>query len=74
MKDCKFSIGTHLQFAIKECINANTFPEILKEDYVTPNYQNGNRHNPEKYRPTSVTLTLAKKTSLGSNIGTFRFE
>ena len=33
---CKLSIGTHLQFAINECINANTFPEILEEAYVTP--------------------------------------
>ena len=31
LKDCKLSIGTHLQFAINECINANLFPEILKE-------------------------------------------
>ena len=35
LKDCKLSIGTHLQFAINECINANTFPEILKKAYVT---------------------------------------
>ena len=31
MKDCKLSIRTHLQFAINECINANTFPGLLKE-------------------------------------------
>ena len=60
LKDCKLSIGTHLQFAINECINANTFPEILKEAYVTPIYKKGDRHNPENYRPISVTPTLAK--------------
>ena len=60
LKDCKLSIGTHLQFAINECINANTFPEILKEAYVTAIYKKGDRHNPENYRPISVTPTLAK--------------
>ena len=60
MKDCKLSIGTHLQFAINECIYANTFPEILKKAYVTPIYKKGDRHNPENYRPISVTQTLAK--------------
>ena len=55
LKDCKLSIGTHLQFAINECINANTFHEILKEAYVTPIYKKGDRHNPENYRPISVT-------------------
>ena len=59
LKDCKLSIATHLQFAIKECINPNTFPEILKGDYVTPIYKKGGRHNPENYRPISVTPTLA---------------
>ena len=60
LKDCNLSIGTHFQFAINECINANTFPEILKEAYVTPIYKKGDRHNPERYRPISVTPTLAK--------------
>ena len=60
LKDCKLSIGTHLQFAINECINANTFPEILKEAHVTPIYEKGDRHNLENYRPILVTPTLAK--------------
>ena len=60
MKDCKLSIGTHLQFAINECINANTLSEILKEAYVNPIYKKGDRHNPENYRPISVTPKLAK--------------
>ena len=60
LKDCKLSIGTHLQFAINECINANTFPEILNEAYVTPIYKKGDRHNPENCRPISGTPTLAK--------------
>ena len=47
LKDCKLSTGTHLQFAINECINANTFPEILKEAYVNPIYKKGDRHNHE---------------------------
>ena len=41
-------------------MNANTFPEILKEAYVTPIYKKGDRHNPENYRPISVTPTLPK--------------
>ena len=60
LKDCKLSIGTHLQFAINECINANTFPEVLKEAYITPIYKKGDRHNPENYSPISFTPTLAK--------------
>ena len=60
LKDCKLSIGTHLQFAIKECMNTNTFPEILNGAYVTPIYKKGDRHNTENYRPISVTPTLAK--------------
>ena len=47
-KNCKLSIATQLQFAINECINANTFPEVLKEAYVTPIYTKRDRHNPEK--------------------------
>ena len=77
LKDCKLSIKIHLQFAINECINANTLPEFLKEAYVTPIYNKGDSHNPENYRPISVTPTLAKnfeKTSLGANVGTFRCE
>ena len=57
------SIGTHLQFAIKDCINANTFPEILKEAYVTPIYKKGDTHNPENSGFSSqllVTPTLSK--------------
>ena len=41
-------------------INANTFPEILKGAYVTPIYKKYDRHNPENYRPISVTPTLEK--------------
>ena len=55
----KLSIETHLQFAIK-CINANTFPDALKEAYVSPIYNRGDRRSPENDRPISVTPTLAK--------------
>ena len=41
LKNCKLSIGTHLKFAINECINTNTFPDILKEAYETPIYKKG---------------------------------
>ena len=60
LKNCKLSIGTHLQFAINESISANAFPEILKEAYVTPIYKKGDSHNPENYRSFLVTPTLAK--------------
>ena len=60
MKDCKLSIGTHLQFAINKCINTNTFPDILNEAYVTPIYKKCDRPNPENYRPISVTPTSGK--------------
>ena len=60
LNDCKLSTGTHLQFATNEYINANTFPENLKEAYVTPIYKKGDRHNPENYQPILVTPTLAK--------------
>ena len=32
----KMSIGTHLQFAINECISKNVFPDVLNKAYVTP--------------------------------------
>ena len=60
LKDSKLSIGTHLQFVVNECINKNTFPNILKTAHVTPVYKKGDRLEPENYRPLSVTPTLAK--------------
>ena len=60
LKDSKLSIGTHLQFVVNECINNNTFPNILKTAHVTPVYKKGDRLEPENYRPISVTPTLAK--------------
>ena len=60
LKDSKLSIGTHLQFFVNECINKNTFPNILKTAHVTPVYKKGDRLEPENYRPISVTPTLAK--------------
>ena len=60
LKDSKLSIGTHLQFVVNECINKNTFPNILKTAHVTPVYKKGDRLEPENYRPISVTPTLAK--------------
>ena len=38
-KCSKKSIGTHLQFAINECISKNDFPVVLKKAYVTPIYK-----------------------------------
>ena len=60
LKDSKLSIGTHLQFVVNECVNKNTFPNILKTAHVTPVYKKGDRLEPENYRPISVTPTLAK--------------
>ena len=55
------SIGTHLQFAINECISKNVFfPDVLKKAYVTPIYKKGDPLEAENYRPISVTPTLAK--------------
>ena len=54
------SIGTHLQFAINECISKNIFPDILKKAFVTPIYQKGDPLEAENYKPISVTPTLAK--------------
>ena len=31
LKNCKLSIGFQLQFAIDECLNTNTLPDILKK-------------------------------------------
>ena len=59
LKDCNLSIGTHLKFAINECINKNTFPDILKKTYAPFIYKK-DRQNPVNYRPISVTPTLAK--------------
>ena len=54
------SIGTHLQFAINECISKNIFPDIFKKAYVTPIYKKGDPLEAGNYRPISVTPTLAK--------------
>ena len=54
------SIGTHLQFAINECISKNIFPDVLKKAYITPIYKKGDPLEAENYRPISVTPTLAK--------------
>ena len=59
-KCSKMSIGTHLQFAINECISKNIFPDILKKAYVTPIYKKGDPLEAGNYRPISVTPTLAK--------------
>ena len=39
IKCSKMTIGTHLQFAINECISKNFFPDVLKKAYVTPIYK-----------------------------------
>ena len=59
-KCSKVSIGTHLQFAINECISKNNFPDVLKKAYVTPIYKKVDPLEAENYRPVSVTRTLAK--------------
>ena len=59
-KCSKMSIGTHLQFAINECISKNVFPDVLKKAYVTPIYKKGDPLEAENYGPISVTPTLAK--------------
>ena len=56
----KLSIGTHLQFAVNECINKKIFPNFLKTAYITPVFKKGDQLEPENYRPKSVTPTLAK--------------
>ena len=39
LKHSKLSFGTQLQFVVNECINRNTFPNILKTAHVTPVYK-----------------------------------
>ena len=58
-KCSKMSIGTHLQFAINECISKNIFPDVLKKAYVTP-IKKSDPLEAENCRPISVTPTLAK--------------
>ena len=43
LKNSKLSIETQLQFVVKECINKNTFPIILKTTHLTPVYKAGDR-------------------------------
>ena len=59
-KCSKLSIGTHIQFAINECISKNVFPDVLKKAYLTPIYKKSDPLEAENYRPISVTPTLAK--------------
>ena len=54
------SIGFRLQFAIDECLNTNTLPDILKEANITPICKKCDRQNPENYPPITVTPTLRK--------------
>ena len=60
LKDSKLSISTHLQFVVNECMNKNTFLNILKTAHVTPVYKKVDRLEPENYRPISVKPTVAK--------------
>ena len=50
-KCSKMSIGTHLRFAINECISKNIFPDIIKKAYVTPIYKKGVPLEAGNYRP-----------------------
>ena len=59
-KFSKISIGTHLQFAINECISQNDFPDVLKKAYITLNYEKGDPLESINYKPISVTPTLSK--------------
>ena len=60
LKCSKMSIGTHLQFAINECISKNVFPDVVKKAHVAPIYKKGDPLEAENYRPNSVTPILAK--------------
>ena len=59
-KNKEFSIETHLQFVVNECIIKNTIHNFLKTAHITPVYQKRDQQEPENYRPISVTPTLAK--------------
>ena len=48
-KNSKLSIGTHLKFVVSECINKNTFSNILKTAHVTPVYTKRDGLEPENY-------------------------
>ena len=59
-KCSKMSIGTHIQFAIIECIHEIIFPDVLKKAYVTPIYKKDDQLEAENYRSISFKPTLAK--------------
>ena len=59
-KCIKMSIGTHLQFALNECISKNFILDVLQKAYVTPIYKKGDALESENYRQISVTPILAK--------------
>ena len=60
LKNCKLSIGFRLQFAIDECLNTNTLPDILKEANITPICKKCDQQNPEIYSQITVTPILTK--------------
>ena len=48
---------THI---INTSIRTNVFPSILKKARITPLFKNGERENPNNYRPISVLPTISK--------------
>ena len=61
LKDCRNVIAQPLCYLINAFIIEGKLPNHLKHALVTPFYKKGNREDPCKYRPISITPGLTKK-------------
>ena len=60
LKDCSDLIATSLCSIFNQSIISGIFPEEWKSAKVTPLFKNGQRSDPNNYRPISVTPIVAK--------------
>lgn len=60
LQNCSDSIGSWLADAMQECMELGRIPERWKLSIVTPLFKKGDRHQPENYRPISLTCNPLK--------------
>ena len=49
-----------LTLLLNECINQESIPDVWKSAVVVPIHKKGSVHQPENYRPVSLTCILCK--------------
>ena len=60
LKCCSPIIEKYLTTLFNKCIEDGTFPEIMKIAKVIPFFKNGDKKQPENYRPISLLTAMSK--------------